>query len=119
MGKRDWTQEELRQLLQEYEASKPDPRVFAKEKQVGLSTLYKLLARAKIARPPVRQAEEIRFVEVVAQKKTLVPSRPEGKTEVTLEVPSVGVLRFGSLPPAEYLGALIASMARGRRAQPC
>jgi hypothetical protein len=119
MAKRDWTQEELRQLLQEYEANNPDPRVFAKDKQVGLSTLYKLLARAKVARPQMRQAEEIRFVEVVPPKKTLISGRPEGKTEVTLEMPAVGTLRFGSLPPAEYLGTLIATLARGRRTQPC
>jgi len=30
MVKRDWTQEDLRQLLQEYEASKPDPRVWSR-----------------------------------------------------------------------------------------
>jgi hypothetical protein len=44
MDKGNWTQEELQQLLQEFEVSKPDPRVFAKEKQVGLSALYKLHA---------------------------------------------------------------------------
>ena len=99
MGKRDWTQEELRQLLQEYEASNPDPRPFAKDKQVGLSTLYKQLARAKVARPQMRQAEEIRFVEVVPPKKTQISGRPEGKTEVTLEMPLVGILRFGYVHP--------------------
>ena len=31
MAKLDWTQEELRQLLQEYEANKPDPRVSSRD----------------------------------------------------------------------------------------
>ena len=34
MGKRNWTQKELRQLLREYEANAQYPRVFAKERQM-------------------------------------------------------------------------------------
>ena len=78
-----------------------------------------MTAKARCTRPLVRQAEEIRSVEVVPEKKALVPTRPVEKTDVTFEVPSVGILRFSSLPSPEYLGSLIASMERGRRAQPC
>ena len=37
MGKRNWKQEEMRQLLREYvyEAKAQDTRVFAKERQMG------------------------------------------------------------------------------------
>ena len=119
MGKRNWKQEEMRHLLREYEAKAQDPRVFAKERQMGLSTLFKLIARARCTRQVVRLAEEIRFVEVVPEKKVLVPTRPVEKTDLTFEVPSVGILRFSSLPSPENLGSLIASMDRGRRAQPC